>query len=123
MDLHGKQAKGWHGVDFDGTLAKYTEWKGPTHTGSPVPKMLARVKQWIADGEEVRIFTARVNPKDKDCEKSRKAIQDWTMKHLERKLKVTHEKDKEMIDMWDDRAVQIVPNKGTRSDGKKESGL
>ena len=52
---------GWIGVDLDGTLAEYGGWKGPDHIGPPVPKMLERVKSWIAEGRDVRIFTARVD--------------------------------------------------------------
>lgn len=51
---------GWIGVDLDGTLAMYDGFKGPEHIGDPVPKMLERVKKWLAEGREVRIFTARV---------------------------------------------------------------
>ena len=50
---------GWIGVDLDGTLAKYGSWNGG-QIGDPIPLMVERVKQWIAEGVEVRIFTARV---------------------------------------------------------------
>jgi hypothetical protein len=52
-------SEGWIGVDLDGTLAHYSEWKGPDSIGEPVPLMLARVKEWLAKGLEVRIVTAR----------------------------------------------------------------
>ncbi len=29
---------GWIGVDFDGTLATYDGWKGPSVLGEPIPK-------------------------------------------------------------------------------------
>lgn len=29
--------------------------------GDPIPAMLERVKQWIAEGRDVRIFTARAS--------------------------------------------------------------
>lgn len=48
---------GWIGVDLDGTLAEYTGWHGPGHIGPPIPKMLDRVKNWLAEGVDVRIFT------------------------------------------------------------------
>ena len=41
---------GWVGVDLDGTLAQYDGWKGVDHIGDPVPKMLERVRNWLADG-------------------------------------------------------------------------
>lgn len=46
----------WIGVDFDGTLAEYYEDR---HGGSPVPAMVERVRYWIRQGIEVRLFTAR----------------------------------------------------------------
>jgi hypothetical protein len=51
---------GWIAVDFDGTLARYDGWFGPDHLGEPIPAMVDRVKKWIAEGREVRVFTARV---------------------------------------------------------------
>ena len=48
---------GWIAVDFDGTLAQYD---GTLKLGKPIPAMCERVKNWVAEGYEVRIFTARV---------------------------------------------------------------
>lgn len=58
----------WIGVDLDGTLAHYDYWRGFDHIGEPIPLMADRVKQWLADGIEVRIVTARVSSEvsDKD---------------------------------------------------------
>jgi hypothetical protein len=53
--------QGWIGVDLDGTLAYYDHWRGAEHIGEPIPAMLERVKRWLADGKDVRIFTARVD--------------------------------------------------------------
>ncbi len=50
---------GWIGVDLDGTLAHYDGWAGPESIGEPIPLMMARVREWLALGREVRIFTAR----------------------------------------------------------------
>ena len=52
---------GWIGVDLDGTLAYYDQWRGALHIGEPIPLMLERVKRWLDEGKDVRIFTARVN--------------------------------------------------------------
>jgi hypothetical protein len=51
----------WIGVDLDGTLAvnEFTI-QSPLHVGPPVPAMLERVKRWLKDGQQVKIFTARV---------------------------------------------------------------
>lgn len=51
---------GWIGVDLDGCLAVYHGWEGAELIGDPVPDMLERVKNWIAEDYDVRIFTARI---------------------------------------------------------------
>ena len=108
--------RGWIGVDLDGTLAKYHGWKGSEHIGDPVPAMLSRVKLWVTEGKEVRIFTARVSHPTKGKVAAR-AIGDWCEKHGLPRLPVTNIKDFGMIELWDDRVVQIEVNSGKRVDG------
>ena len=48
----------WVGVDLDGCLAHYDGWDDGK-IGKPVPLMLARVKGLLAQGQQVKIFTAR----------------------------------------------------------------
>jgi hypothetical protein len=96
------------GVDFDGTLAQYDGWKGEDVLGEPIPKMVTRVKNLIADGKDVVIFTARGNSKV-----SRDAIKKWCKKHLGKELEVTNIKKPEMEVFYDDRAKEVVENKGT----------
>lgn len=110
-------SKGWIGVDLDGTLAEYHGWKGETHIGPPILVMLARVKRWLEDGHEVRIFTARVGNVERDEDFAvRTAIGSWCMTHLGRELPITAVKDYAMIELWDDRVVQVIPNTGLRVD-------
>jgi len=108
--------RGWYGVDFDGTLAHYEGFEGPLQFGNPIPKMQERVKEWIASGREVKIFTARVSGTkgDRDVEQVREAISNWCLVHLGKKLEVTNEKDFGLIELWDDRAVGVVKNTGER---------
>lgn len=109
---------GWIGVDLDGTLAHYENgWMGEFIIGEPVPKMLERVKKWLAQGIEVRIFTARVSEgagqkAQATPDQIRTAIQDWTEKHLGKRLAVTCQKDFNMMELWDDRCVQVQANTG-----------
>ncbi len=118
-DTHGQKGKGWIGVDLDGTLAHYDGWKGVNHIGAPVPKMLSRVKQWLADGKDVRIVTARVAPvSGQDREEAKDYIKTWLKRYVGQVLPVTHQKDQTMIELWDDRCIQVVPNTGERVDGK-----
>src|ERR1700761_8326794 len=105
---------GWIGVDLDGKLAKYDRWIGPHHIGEPIPKMVERVKKWLSQSRDVRIFTARASDPDPRVIKT---IQSWCLLHIGQELPVTNVKDYEMIELWDDRAVQVIPNTGERADG------
>ena len=82
--------------------------------------MVQRVKNWLQSGMTVKIFTARF------CEHGQiishnngqtvidvvTPIEEWCLKHLGRKLDVTNVKDYDMLELWDDRAVQVIPNTG-----------
>lgn len=114
-------SNGWVAVDLDGTLADDTDWRGIEHVGEPVPRMLARVKRWLAEGKTVKIFTARVSGHGlpifqadgsvelADC---KTPIEQWCLKHLGQVLEITNVKDFGMLECWDDRCVQVVPNSG-----------
>lgn len=123
------KANGWIGVDLDGTLAFYDRWVGWNVFGAPIPAMQQRVIAWLKAGQDVRIVTARVKPfspkydgmKTERCRVTGarfsnrdmiNAIQDWTQKHLGKRLMVTCSKDVMMVELWDDRAVQVVANTG-----------
>jgi len=111
--------KGWIGVDLDGTLAELQTGEfQPDVIGKPIEKMVHRVKKWINENQEVRIFTARVALSSPDWRNQETLIRAWCMKHLGCSLVVTAEKDYRMLELWDDRAVQVVPNEGRRVDGK-----
>lgn len=113
---------GWIGVDLDGTLAEYHSWTGGI--GKPIPKMVERVKKWLADGVKVKIFTARVgvdagyssesmkSDTREFAEEQRKLIEAWTKEVFGQTLEVTASKDFMMVELWDDRAVQVVMNTG-----------
>ncbi len=112
------ETRGWIGVDLDGTLAHYDGWRGETHIGPPIPAMVERVKTWLAEGREVRIFTARISdPRPGINRAIVDAICAWCREHVGAALLVTNVKDFEMIALWDDRAVQVVRNTGARADG------
>lgn len=104
---------GWIGVDLDGTLAEYDHWRGAAHIGAPVPAMLERVKRWIAEGYEVRIFTARVGTQDPaEIVIVMDTITEWVGKHIGSPVGITNMKDFGMIELWDDRAVTVEMNTG-----------
>jgi len=105
-------------VDFDGTLATYNGFKGVEVLGEPIPAMIVKVKQALAEGADVTIFTARVNPGDGggqdalDATRSYLLIAAWCQKHLGQILAISHEKSRRFKEMWDDRAKQVLKNTG-----------
>ena len=98
----------WIGVDLDGTLAVAEPWQGFEHIGKPVPNMMKRLKIWLEMGYRVKIVTARAqNP-----EMAIPPIKKWLIKHGLPELEITNAKDMDMIELWDDRCVQVIPNTG-----------
>ncbi len=111
--------QGWIGVDLDGTLAHFTKWTDLLVIGEPVWPMVERVQQWLREGKRVKIFTARAHPPyvstikpDIGFDDVVDAIQNWCQEHIGECLEVTHSKDLHMIELWDDRCVQVQPNTG-----------
>lgn len=105
--------EGWIGVDLDGTLAEYGGWS--VGIGQPVPKMVQRVKRWISEGKEVRIFTARGSVEGKgeaDRYVQLMKIYAWIEEYIRVPLEVTHKKDPEMIRLYDDRVKEVEEGTG-----------
>lgn len=104
----------WIGVDLDGTLARYDGWGGLTDIGEPIPAMIERVKIWIASGNIVKIFTARISDieDEEELDSAVYAIQQWCLRNIGVILPITNVKDYAMIQLWDDRAIQVVFNTG-----------
>ena len=102
----------WIGVDLDGTLAKYNGWSGPETIGDPVPAMVDRVKGWLKEGIKVKIFTARVSGNTADAEHARHFIKKWLEENELGELEITCVKDYGMVELYDDRCVQVVMNTG-----------
>lgn len=96
---------GWYGVDLDGTLAHYEGWKGAEHIGEPVPAMMQRVRQWLSEGKQVKIVTARASD-------PHGYVRQWLDSHGLDQVEVTDRKDFGMIELWDDRVVQVEKNTG-----------
>lgn len=106
-----RRALAWVGVDFDGTVSKFQS--GSAELGPPIPKMVERIRAWLAQGITVKIMTARASePDPKFREMNRRAIRAWCLKHIGVELEVTATKDYGMIALWDDRAVHVVENTG-----------
>jgi len=104
----------WDGYDLDKTLFRHDEWKGVLHFGEPILPMIEHLKQNLASGKKVKIFTARVsydNPVINRYVAQR--IQDLLFKHVGVMLEVTCRKDMGMRALYDDRAFHVYPNTGT----------
>lgn len=97
----------WIGVDLDGTLAVADSWKGMDRIGEPVPLMLRRVKAWREKGLTVKVVTARAGDPA-----GLAAARAWLAAHGLEGLEVTDRKDFGMVELWDDRAIQVVHNTG-----------
>src|SRR5271170_5713920 len=97
----------WIGVDLDGTLAHELGNRNLDEIGSPIKPMLNRVKKWIAEGKTVKIFTARASAPSQVA-----VVKKWLAQHGLPDLEVTNAKDLRMIELWDDRCVQVTTNLG-----------
>lgn len=96
---------GWIAVDFDGTLAHYTNLaEQGDQLGEPIMPMVERIKMWLEDGLEVRIFTARQGQDELIC--------DWLKAAGLPPLKITDRKDPYLLQIWDDRSIQVRHNTG-----------
>jgi hypothetical protein len=110
----------WIAVDLDGTLAVFPDCF--PDVGPPIPRMVETVKRWIAEGHDVRIFTARVCIVDLSSEfgtadeafaaDQRAKIDRWCLEHLGITLPITAQKDFLMRELFDDRCIQMVSNEG-----------
>ena len=105
------KASPWIGVDLDGTLAhdlgKKRDSKGLGEIGSPIKPMVDRLRKWIAEGKTVKIFTARASSPRQVV-----MVKKWLADQGLPELEVTNVKDLRMIELWDDRCVQVMTNLG-----------
>lgn len=135
--LHEMNRANWYGFDFDRTLVQYHGWKGPGHVGENIQDLVDLLVMHMERGDFVKIFTARVHPilsvslfGEMEVVKGAttgdflvgqeavRAIQRWCMTNLNHGLPITCVKDPQCLALYDDIAVQVVPNEGRRADGK-----
>ena len=107
LESNDEFKSGWIGVDLDGTLADYKVWKGLEYIGKPVPTMKKRVLNWIAMGYTIKIVTARASETS-----GIPPVVRWLKDNGFPPLEVTNKKDFQMIELWDDRAIQVISNTG-----------
>lgn len=116
------QNHGWIGVDLDGTLVKHNDATfDPKRFGEPITRMIERVKLMIEQGQNVRIFTARVSgPAGPDRDEIAAAIMNWCIDMFGQPLLVTCIKDYRCIQIWDDRAMAVEHNTGFLNNRQKD---
>jgi hypothetical protein len=141
--IHARE--GWIGVNLDGTLFEYHGWTGWNEFGRPIKLMVERVRGWLAAGRDVRIVTARIGLpmgslgvhyysrvkrhacKLTGCKFSDRDMYDAIWRHCEihigTGLSAQCYKDFGMIELWDDRAVQVQCNTGLRMDSLNDAGM
>ena len=102
-------------------------FKGVHYIGEPVILMVRQVKHWLAEGKDVRIFTARITDPDPLCSPEEFAqrseerkiavyeIKKWCVKYIGKVLPITCVKDYGMMELYDDRCVQVEPNTGRKA--------
>lgn len=130
-DTHGETGKGWYGFDLDGTLAKYDKWEGIDRIGEPIKPMVDLIKRMHDEGKVVKILTARIAPhklEDGAVGESyitipdgeggvtrtyaHQFINDWCHFNLGFIPEIVYQKDHLMLELYDDRVKQVVPNEG-----------
>lgn len=126
-DTHGAQGKGWYGFDLDGTLAVYDHWRGLNHIGEPIKPMCDLIKKMNGEGKTVKIVTARVAPRqledgttgeqfiigaDGERKYATGFIKAWCQRNLGFMPEIVYTKDSLMLELYDDRVKQVVPNEG-----------
>lgn len=130
-DTHGEAGEGWIGFDLDGTLARYDGWKGISHIGEPIGPMVDLIKKLHGQGRYVKIVTARVAPQKLEDgtfgepyitvpqgdggatrQYASQYIQDWCHFNLGFVPEIVYQKDRRMLELYDDRTKQAVPNTG-----------
>lgn len=97
--------------DLDGTLAKYHGYTSEDEVGPPVEPVLAIAKKLLAEGKDVRIFTARATVPE--CIP---AVKKWCLQHFGQELPVQHHKDLQTVVIFDDRAISVQMNMGVMAD-------
>jgi len=97
---------GWIGFDLDGTLAKHR--KGQIKIGDPIGPAVEKLRRRVAAGREVRIVTARAALGPAELVK----VYNWITGNINLPLEVTCSKDPAMIELWDDRVVEVEKNTG-----------
>ena len=108
-------SKAWWGFDLE-TIAFYETW-GDGSIGAPIKPMIRRMKHYIRTGRKVAIVTARVHPSKgleatEHLHKVRDFLDAQFGKDASDTIEIRCDKDMHLIALFDDRAEQVIPNRG-----------
>ena len=108
----------WVGFDLDGTLAEYDKWRGIETIGKPIKPMLDLAKELNANGQKIKILTARASDKN-----AIPYIKAWLENNGLYDIEVTNEKDSYLIKFYDDKAIQVKYNTGQIVENRLNEGV
>ena len=105
-------------LDMDKTLAHHESGWGIKYIGEPITPMVNKVKEWLAKGYKVSIFTARVcdDKPDGMIKQQIDLITGFLIKAGLPKLPITAMKSPNFTHFIDDRAYHVERNTGIISD-------
>ena len=99
-----------------GTIADNTHHgSGMGMIGAPVKPMVALMKRLHSQGKRIKIVTARINDVGTSLpaqNRLKEHIWQWCDRHLGFRPEITDSKDSSMECLYDDRARQVIRNKG-----------
>jgi len=108
--------KAWWGFDVDKTIAIDEGNTRGGVIGAPIKSLIRRIKYYLRTGRKVSIVSARVHPSEPDMLDQYRTIYQFLVgvlgKELADKIDIRSDKDRHMIALYDDRAEQVIPNKG-----------
>lgn len=94
----------WIGVALDGTLSR-AGGMPEFMIGAPIGPMVSKVRRWLEAGQEVRVLTPRGA-----CFVDRIRVRLWLDEHGLEAVGITASVDKDLQELWDDRAVRVSPD-------------
>lgn len=108
--------KAWWGFDVDKTIAVDEGGTRGGVIGAPIKSLIRRMKHYIKTGRRVAIVSARVHPSEPDMVEQLETISNFLIQvlgeEMAQKVSIRSDKDRHMIALYDDRAEQVIPNKG-----------
>lgn len=108
--------KAWWGFDIDKTAFVDEGGTRGGVIGAPIMPIIRRIKYYLRVGRKVNIVSARVHPSEPDKAEQERTIQqalcDVLGTERANQIGIRSDKDRHMIALFDDRAEQVIPNKG-----------